>query len=373
VRKVKLVDWFGRNVHCLLGLPLDMVDITDAAHQVQSAAVHRTPCFVTTPNLNFLIACRTDTQFRNSVINSDLSLIDGMPLVWMARLLGIPVRGRVAGSDMFEQLRTGLPNRISVYFFGGIDGVAEKACRRLNEEKLGIECVGFESPGFSSVQEMSSEESIEKINASGADFLVVSLGARKGQAWIENNRTRISVPVISHLGAVVNFVAGKVDRAPVMIRRSGFEWLWRVKEEPGLWLRYTSDGSKLVGLLLTRVFPYAWFMFWHKPKAQEVNSAAIEIFDDGGRILIKLHGAWVQGNLMPLRKSFSSIETLGKDVRVELKHVTYVDSAFIGLLLLLYGDRKRHEKEMSVCSLNEKVRQIFRYMCVEYLIDIHCN
>jgi len=350
-----------------------MVDIADAVHQVQSAALHRTPCFITTPNLNFLIACRTDTQFRNSVINSDLSLVDGMPLVWMARLLGIPVRGRVAGSDMFEQLRTGSPNRLSVYLFGGIDGVAEKACRRLNEEKLGIECVGFESPGFSSIQEISSEKSIGKINASGADFLVVSLGARKGQAWIENNRARITVPVISHLGAVINFVAGKVDRAPVMIRRFGLEWLWRIKEEPGLWLRYASDGYKLVGLLFTRVFPYAWFMFWHKPRVQEVNSAAIEIFCDGDKILIQLHGAWVQENLMPLRKIFSSIEHRGKDVRVELKHVTYVDSAFIGLILLLYGDRKRLGNELSVCNLNKKVRQIFRYMCVEYLIDIHCN
>jgi len=365
-----LSNWFGRNVYCLLGLPLDMVDMADAVHQVRSAAAQRTPCFITTPNLNFLIACRADTQFRNSVIDSDLSLVDGMPLVWMARLLGIPIRERVAGSDMFEQLKTGSPNRISVYFFGGIDGVAEMACRRINEEKLGIECVGFEYPGFLSIQEMSSEESIGKINASGADFLVVSLGARKGQAWIEKNRARISVPVISHLGAVINFVAGRVDRAPAIISRSGLEWLWRIKEEPGLWLRYISDGFGLLRLMFTRVLPYAWFMFRHKPEVQEMNGATIELLDEGGEIIIRLRGTWVKENLMPLRKAFYSIESASKNVRVELEHVSYVDSAFIGLLLLLYGDRKRQGKEMSVCSLNKKVRQLFRYMCVEFLIEV---
>jgi len=80
-------------------------------------------------------------------------------------------------------------------------------------------------------------------------------GRQKGQAWIEHNRTHITVPIISHLGAVINFVAGKLSRAPVWVQRTGLEWLWRIKEEPSLWRRYASDGLVLLKLLITRVVP----------------------------------------------------------------------------------------------------------------------
>jgi len=360
---------FSRKVHCLLGLPFDAVNLADAVQRIRAAAAARSPCFLSTPNLNFLIASQSDTAFRNSVINSDLSVADGMPIVWIARLLGIPIRERVAGSDLFEQLRAESPKRLSVYFFGGMEGVAETACQRINAEPSGLMCVGFESPGFASAQEISGDESIEKINASGADFLVVSLGAKKGQAWIESNRAKISVPVISHLGAVINFVAGRLDRAPTWIQRSGLEWLWRIKEEPGLWRRYTSDGLVFLGLLATHVVPYAWFMYRHKHSRQKPDSAAIELFDNGNEVIIRLSGVWEQNNLRPLRECFSSPTLAGRDIRIELEHVTYVDSAFIGLLLLLYGDRQRQGKRLSVGNLKKRVRQIFRYACAEFMLD----
>jgi len=360
---------FSREVHCLLGLPFDAVNMASAVLRIKTAAANRSPCFLSTPNLNFLIASQSDTAFRNSVINSDLIIADGMPLVWIARLLGIPIRERVAGSDLFEQMRTDSNNRMSVYFFGGMEGVAEKACYKLNAEPSGLVCAGFETPGIGPIQEMSSSESIEKINVSGADFLIVSLGAKKGQAWIEHNRSRISVPVISHLGAVINFVADEVERAPIWIQRYGLEWLWRIKEEPGLWRRYSSDGLKFLWLLVKCVIPYAWLMKRYKPTRQEINSAAIRLFDGGGEVIIRLNGAWVQDNLKPLRKCISGLVLLGKDVRVELEQVTYVDSAFIGLLLLLYDDRMRQGRRLSVCSLQKPVRQIFRYACADFLVD----
>ncbi len=360
---------FSREVHCLLGLPLDAINQASAVQRIRAAAANRSPCFLSTPNLDFLLASQSDPAFRDSVIDSDLSLADGMPLVWLSRLLGMPIRERVAGSDVFEQLSAESTTRLSVYFFGGMEGVAETACKRLNAEPCGLFCVGFESPGFASVQEMSRTESIEKINASGADFLVVSLGAKKGQAWIERNRALISVPVISHLGAVVNFVAGNVGRAPVWMRRSGLEWLWRIEEEPKLLRRYILDGLMFLRLLITRVIPYAWLMYRHKPANHELGSAAIELSDKGGEIIIRLRGAWVLENLRQLRESFSSHTLEGRNVRIDLEQVTYVDSAFIGLLLLLYGDRKQQEKRLSVGNLNNRVRQIFRYACAEFLLD----
>ena len=360
---------FSREVHCLLGLPFDAINLAEAEQRIRAAAVNRTPCFFSTPNLNFLIVSQSDSAFRDSVINSDLSIADGMPLIWIARMLGILLRERVAGSDVFEQLRTGVSTRLSVYFFGGREGVAQSACQRLNAEPSGLVCVGFESPGFAPVHEISSDETIEKINASGADFLVVSLGAKKGQAWIAHNRARISVPVMSHLGAVINFIAGRVNRAPIWMRRFGLEWLWRIKEEPELWRRYAFDGLGLLRLLFTRVLPYAGLIFWNKPSGLELDTATIKLFDEGDDLVISLSGAWAQNNLSPLRECFSSSTLAGRDVRIVLEHVTYVDSAFIGLLMLLYGDRKRQGRRLSVSNLKNQVRQIFRYAGAEFLLD----
>lgn len=358
---------FDREVYCLLGLFFDAVDMAGAVQRVRDAATRRAPCFISTVNLNWLIGCRTDSQFRTSVINSDLSIVDGTPLVWIAKLLGIPIRARVAGANLFEQLREGTSTRLSVYFFGGKEGVAESACRRLNVESSGLLCVGYDSPGFGTVEDMSSDETIAKINASDADFVVVSLGAKKGQAWIERNRARLLAPVISHLGAVVDFVAGRVSRAPIWTQRAGLEWLWRIKEDPGLWRRYFSDGLVFLQLLITRVVPFAWLMYRHGPTQQELDSAAIELQDKGNEIVIRLRGAWVQDNLKPLREYFSKAVLSGKDLRIDLEHVSYVDAAFLGLVMLLQGHQKQHGRKLVIESVQQPVRRVIKYCCAEYL------
>ena len=198
---------FDRPVVCILGLPFDAIGVAQAVQRIRDAAFAGRRCFVSTPNLNFAIAARSDAAFRGSVLRSDLSLVDGMPLVWIARWLGLPIRERVSGADVFDALQAHPGPALTVYVFGGPTGIAARACERINQRGGGIRCVGFDAPGFGSVESMSSEEQIARINDSGAHFVVVSLGAKKGQAWIEHNATRLTAPVLSHLGAVVNFAA----------------------------------------------------------------------------------------------------------------------------------------------------------------------
>lgn len=358
---------FNRDVHCLLGLPFDAVDMEGAENIVRIAIASRTRCFLSTPNLNFLIAAQSDIAFRNSVINSDLSIADGMPLVWISRLLGIPIRKRVAGSALFDALRKDSGKMLSVYFFGGPDGAAEAACQQLNREGGGLICVGFESPGFGSIDEMSSDALIQRINASKADFLVVSLGAKKGQAWIERNISRISVPAISHLGAVVNFVAGTLKRAPVGMQNIGLEWLWRIKEDPQLWRRYYRDGKAFLELMVSRVIPYAWFLHRHKPDDSHLVTAGLETTDEGENYVIRLHGVWTLQNIMPLRDCFSNAVRAEKGVKLEMYGVTHVDSAFVGLVMLLHGHQTQHRRGFQMARLSERVHLIIKYCGAEFL------
>jgi len=360
---------FDRDVYCLLGLPFDAVDMGEALRIVRDAAIHRTRCFISTPNLNFLIACRVDQKFRASVINSDLSIADGMPLVWVARMLGIPITERVPGAGLFEALQRNPLERLSVYFFGGPDGIAQRACGALAADKRGVRCAGFASPGFGSVHDMSSIAAIAAINASKADFLVVSLGAKKGQAWIEHNRAQISVPIISHLGAVVNLVAGTIKRAPPWMQRIGLEWLWRIKEEPTLWKRYFSDGSTFMWLLATHVIPHYWFIHCHAPSQSELDRAALSTRLDPSEMVVRLRGAWTRNNLQVLRTCFSRAAMGGTNLRIDLRDVTYIDSAFLGLVLLMHGHQTEHGRGLSCHPHNEQVQKMFELGCCEFLLE----
>jgi N-acetylglucosaminyldiphosphoundecaprenol N-acetyl-beta-D-mannosaminyltransferase len=364
--EARAVPDFNREVHCLLGLPLDAVDLPGAETRIRMAAERNARYFLSTPNVNFLVNSRTDEAFRRSVVNSDLSVADGMPLVWLAKLLGVPIRSRVAGSSLFEALRSRADKPLSVYFFGGPDGVAEAAARRLDLGGNGLICVGYASPGFGSVEEMSAEAYIAHINAAKPDLLVVSLGARKGQAWIERNRARLEVPVVSHLGAVLHFAAGSVKRAPRWMQAAGLEWLWRIKEQPVLWWRYLGDGFALLRLFATRALPYAWYQRRQLAAAQ-LGPARIEVREEAQSTVLRLRGPWSGANLARLRRAFRHAVRAGKHVRLEMGAVTHVDSAFVGLTMLLEAHQRNLGRQFRIASLAKAARRVFDYCCAEYL------
>ncbi len=347
---------FNRNIHCLLGLPFDASTLEEAVARIRAAIDQRTPCFVSTPNLNFLIAAQKNAAFRNSVVHSDLSLADGMPIVWLAKLLGIPIPERVAGSDVFEALRNSSGKRIKIYFFGGPTGIAEQAARQINTERKGMECVGFESPGYGSVQDMSSASTLEKINQSGADFLVVSLGAAKGQAWIEHNLEALNVPVVCHLGAVVNFVVGNVQRAPRWMQRTGLEWLWRVKEEPELWRRYFNDCRALLLLCVTKIpsnLVYAWRFGAGMNGGQQTAFKWVESTD--GKY-IQLFGNCTQENIPAFRSACTRWFDSGQAHSIDISSVGYIDPAFLATLLMLHVHSSRLGRPIQFVSAQSRNR-----------------
>jgi len=335
----------SRAVYDVAGLPFDSVTIEQAVSIVLDAVATRKPMFVSTPNLNFLISAQLDKSFQKSIFESDLSLADGMPIVWIAKILGVPVRERVAGSDLFEALRAQRKRTIKVYFFGGPEGAAELAARNVNASAElirhsgsipGVVCVGFDSPGFGSVEQMSTTDTIKRINDSGADFVLVALGARKGQAWIQHNRAAINAPVISHLGAVVNMAAETIRRAPRWMQLTGLEWIWRVKEEPSLWRRYVNDGFELLKMLAITVLPQV-LSRWKRNLSVLVvkRNTGLECLHGGSTSRIELSGDWTALDLPRLVDAVKQCHAGGRKVIVDTKRVRYMDAAVRGMLLLL--------------------------------------
>lgn len=360
---------FRRLVYCLMGIPVDAISLKQAVYRLQCAARRHTRCFLSTPNLNFLIASRNDRAFRDSVIRSDLTVADGMPLIWMARLLGLPFSERVAGSTLFERMaRSDGDAAVRVFFFGGPQGAAGSAAAAVNAHATGVRCVGFSSPGFGSVEEMSAPGIIGAINQVHPDFLVVALGAKKGQCWIEHNLAALAAPIVSHLGAVVNMAAGRISRAPGWMQRSGMEWLWRIKEEPGLWKRYVVDAFALAQLVVTRLVPAVYYERIYRKRVGALHGT-VRIERSYECCKIVLSGAWTDAGLQALRVALDEATIIPCDILVDMQGVTYGDSAFIGLLMMVYGHQTRVRWRLKLIGVSPLMRRILRAHCSDYLMD----
>jgi len=366
---VSVDDDLEREVYGVLGIPIDNVDITTALGKIRKAAAKQRPFLISTANLNFLATSQVDAEFRASLLLSELCTADGMPIVWIARLLGIPVRERVAGSDIFEELKLSRDSELKVFLFGGAEGVAESACKNLNSRSGGLTCVGSLSPGFASVEEMSVDSIFDHINSSGADFLAAALGAKKGQTWLLRNHDRIRTPVRVHLGATVNFQAGTVKRAPTRVRKLGLEWLWRIKEEPHLWRRYWGDGLVFLRLLLIRVVPLmvtaGWARFKSDKRPQEL---IIEKTEDDKTVILSLNGAAVASNIGNIIRSLQAALAVPKDIVINFSNTGHIDARFLGLLSVLNKQLGKRRLKLTCARVPRRVERIFRLSGFQFLL-----
>lgn len=362
----------SREVYGIFGIPIDAIDQVDVFRLIDSAAERVTPFLFSTPNLNFLIKSRSDSGFRNALLLSDLCPADGMPIIWLARLLGVPLRGRVSGADIFEGLksRADLARPIKVFLFGGAEGVAATVSSLLNARPAGMQCVGTLCPGFGSVQHMSSDEIINTINATNADFLAVFLTAAKGQAWLLLNHHRLTIPVRAHLGATINFQAGTVRRAPAFMRKLGLEWLWRIKEEPYLWRRYWNDSLQLAVLFATSALPLAAILFWSRLAGSD--RAPLQVVartESHASLTLRFAGAATAQSIKAAISEFSNALKFHRHLILDFSEVSMVDARFFGVLLMARRQIHQRDGVLEITGASPRVAKIFRLNGFEFLLN----
>ena len=358
-----LPDDLSREVYCILGVPVDAIGMNAVLRRIGSAFTAGTPFLISTPNPNSLIS-QLDREFREALILSDLCTADGMPIIWIAWLMGIPIKKRIAGSDIFEALKTeySASHPLKAFLLGCAEGVAAAASRALNGQPSGLYCVGWLFPGFGSADEMSRDDIIDTINSSGADLLVASLGNQKGHLWLGRNHHRLLIPVRAHFGASLNFQAGTVRRAPLIVQKSGLEWLWRIKEEPYLWRRYWNDGTVLLRLLFTRVLPSAVWTWWGRLNERWGEDLTITQAHDHQTVTVSLSGPatgrYVNKAILAFRKAMQT----NKRIRVDFSNARTVDVRFLGLLLMLNKKLKNTGGQCPVLvGLSPGLKRIFRF------------
>jgi N-acetylglucosaminyldiphosphoundecaprenol N-acetyl-beta-D-mannosaminyltransferase len=362
---------FSRQTFGLMGIPVDAISMADTIQRIEAAIEHQKPTLISTPNLNFLATSLRDPELRRSVVLSALCPVDGVPLVWLSKLLNIPIHRRVAGSDIFQALKMSRPadRPLRVFFFGGRPGDAHAAGVAVNSARNGVRCVGTLDPGYGSIEELSTPEIIAEINESRADFLIVALGAQKGQAWLLRNHDQIEIPVRSHFGAVVGFQSGKIKRAPAIVRKLGFEWLWRVKEEPYLFPRYWRDGWVFLKLMISNVAPLVLIGAANRAFDRRSDDLAISSHALDDHTLVSLTGSATEANLPQIETELWAATERGKDVWIDLSAVKYIDARFFGLFLLLSKRLNQNDCQLRFVSAPWAIRKLFKLNAFAFLLD----
>lgn len=190
-------------------------------------------CYVNAHSLN--LAYR-DASYRDALSRAHLVLNDGIGVDLAARMRGRRFLENLNGSDFTLRLLTLAAEKAwRVYLYGGEPGIAEAARDRLCERIDGLEIVGV-CDGFSS---WTDEQIVENIRAACADVVIVALGQPRQELWLDSHLPATGCHLGVGVGAFLDFVSGRVSRAPGWMNRLGIEWLFRLGQEPGrLWRRY---------------------------------------------------------------------------------------------------------------------------------------
>lgn len=245
----------------VLDIPISTVNMKSSVSAVIERAKLGQASFVLVREVPSLMLATKKPKLKALHEKAFLVVPDGMPLVWIGRLLGLGASvGRVAGADLVDAVcAASIETGQSHYFFGGRPGVGAEMASRLSRRYPGLAVVGVYSPPVRHIDEEFWPDDevvaeLEHINACKPDFIWVGLSSPKQEYWMSVALERLHCGVMIGVGAAFDFHAGTIKRAPRWMQRSGLEWLHRLFSEPRrLWRRY---------LILAPKFVFANFWWW---------------------------------------------------------------------------------------------------------------
>ena len=245
-----------RAIENLFGISFAVMDLKHAAEAIVLAAEQGTKGLVVTPNADHVVRHSRSQRFRSVVDGALMRFADGMPIVWVSRLLKVPLPERVTGADLLPAIVSLTATKgVRTFFLGGLPSVAEKAKGVLCERFKGAQVVGVYSPPFGFEKDQKeTRKIIEMINALDVHILFVGVGSPKQEYWVHDNLSELNVGPVVCVGAAFDFAAGVLRRAPLWVQNVGCEWLWRLGQEPRrLWRRYLLVDTRFVILALREI------------------------------------------------------------------------------------------------------------------------
>lgn len=212
----------------VLGVGFDNMTMEQAVSEgvrlMDTAGAH----YAVTPNPEIVEVCREDPDAREAVNGASLVLADGIGVIYGAKILGTPLKGRVTGIGFAQGIMERMAeNGKSLFLLGAKPGVAEQAARRLQEQYAGLRIAGVHDGYF-----QEDGPVVEAIRESGADVVFVCLGAPKQEKWMRKNGEATGAHLLVGLGGCLDVFSGQVQRAPEIFQKLGLEWLHRLAKNP---------------------------------------------------------------------------------------------------------------------------------------------
>lgn len=201
-------------------------------------------------NAGKIVAMQSDMQLRQSVNESDLINADGQAVVWASKILGKPLKERVAGIDLMVNLiELAHKKNYKVFFFGAKEEVVKTVVDNYSKTYSPNIIAGYRNGYFKKEEE---QDIAREIANSGANMLFVAISSPTKENFLYDNKTLLDkVNFIMGVGGSFDVVSGKVKRAPIWMQDSGLEWFYRFSQEPKrMWKRYLVGNSKFIGLVL---------------------------------------------------------------------------------------------------------------------------
>jgi N-acetylglucosaminyldiphosphoundecaprenol N-acetyl-beta-D-mannosaminyltransferase len=348
----------------VLGLPLANVTAGEAVEQIEELILSGGTHQVVTANLDFWLNSLNDVHLHRIIAGCSLVLPDGMPLVWISRLLGHPLKERVSGVDLVPQLaELSARKGYGIYLLGGRPGVAEQASKVLQEAYPGVNIVGHHAPPLADLERMDHGDTLERIRAAKPEILLVAFGNPKQEKWIRMHAKRLGVPVSIGIGGSMDILIGNVQRAPKWMQRSGLEWLGRCIQEPGRLLpRYARNFS---GLALR--LPLALMAnLLQRPRR---GPSVVNRTSDTG--MIHLH---IQGNLEgettnAIHRTVSNCIAGSQLLVLHLQDLEYANPQGLGALLDARRRMLATGLSLTMTGVPAKIKLLFAAWCLEPLFD----
>lgn len=334
-------------VAVILGIPFHNVSFTDTVEWVRNRVHSRRPAYIATANMDFVTQAWRDPELQRILLEADLVVADGIPIVWLSRLLGHPLKERVTGSDLVPLLAE-LASRenFSIYGLGGAEGVAEKALGKLSARFPGMRIAGFHSPPKADIIDMDNPGILARIAEANPDILLVAFGGPKQEKWCNMHIRQWKVPVAIGIGGSLDFLAGAQTRAPRWIQRLALEWLWRMFSDPRrLFVRYVSNIAFFLTAVV-RLLRLRWGPLPSDANAGSTMTAMLPAVDDSAVHRVRFPESVTASETKDFRTACEAEST--RPLVVDMGARDWLDSGELGELL----------------ALNQRCHSIHRWVCV---------
>lgn len=233
----------------MIGCKIDNLSMKETLQRVDGFIQSGRPHQHVVVNVDKLVKASRDPQLRHIINECALINVDGMPVVWASRILGKPLKERVAGVDLFEAImRRAAQTGWRVFLLGAQEEVVARVQQAYEKKYPGLTVAGYRNGYWGQEDEQAV---VEQIKAARADILFVAISSPKKEQFLNRYQAEMRIPFAMGVGGTFDVAVGKVKRAPLWMQKSGFEWFYRFLQEPRrMFRRYFIEDMVFFWLLL---------------------------------------------------------------------------------------------------------------------------